>query len=65
MSPFTPSTAPDIDFLKAQARIAERNLVRIALEVEKLPGRTAAMHDLINDCLTSAALLREALGDSK
>lgn len=50
----------NMEWFIAQSKIAEANLVRLALIAEKHIHSSSEMHDLVNDCLTSSALLREA-----
>lgn len=44
----------------AQSVTAETNLIRLALEAEKYTAKSIQIHDIVNDCLVSAALLRDA-----
>ena len=50
----------NVQWFVSQSIIAEQNLVRLALAAEKIVDKSAETHDLINDCLVSANLLRQS-----
>jgi hypothetical protein len=43
-----------------QSIVAEENLIRLALEAEKFINSSAKLKDIVNDCLVSSSLLRQA-----
>lgn len=49
-----------VNTLIAQAVVAETNLVRLALAVEGIAQKSRFVHDLVNDCIVSASIIRTA-----